>query len=599
MRSRPEILKLTVTHDARPGSDLDAHVVLVSTSKTPINGITLRLTGAEKYVRATNHPPVVARWLVTQEATLRGKGKLDAGRHELRARFRLPPNAVPTYRGKWIVVDYELRLHVDIPWWPDLVRMYTVVVAPHVTARPAPRPLSQTTGRGGAEPFIEATLDDVAFAAGDALGGAFALGNLRGRKAQSLEMAVVAVERATGQFTVEGPRYPMHFSPDIAGEGRECRFRFTLPKALAPSYETESTSLSYLLEMRVGLSRRVALVHRIPIAIGRYDRPAAVALSESAEKGGLGEARWRRMWASAGTLFGLSLDDEALELGGRIGRSEASIFLDPDAKETALVAELRFASIEIGLRVRLRRLALFATDEGDGFGKRYKVSGRDAAQTRQVLSTKLRKALLGFDEAYVDDERARVLFRAQGYDDAHLAEFLRRVTALAGAIDEASMRVPPPSPMASMEAAWRAFASEVDGELTVGSMAIRNGTVEGARFELETVFEEDPAPTHTRLALLLDPPLGDEFQAPALFDVLPESGGSGLTRAVSAGAPPGTREIYAEVAKEAREVRVTRHAIEVTLEAPLADPASLHGRMMSMLALGRKLRGDKGAGPYR
>jgi hypothetical protein len=117
-------------------------------------------------------------------------------------------------------------------------------------------------------------------------------------------------------------------------------------------------------------------------------------------------------------------------------------------------------------------------------------------------------------------------------------------------------------------------------------MAIHGGQLDGARFDIETLFEDDPDPRGTRVVHLADPPLSPEVEKTSIESLL-------------AAAPPGTRAIYDEVAKGALEVRVLPFAIEAMLAAPLADPAAERGRMLAMLALARRLRGEKGIGPYR
>lgn len=588
MRRRPHVSKLTVTKGIKPGEPLETTLTLTSWSKTPVNAITLTLTGAEKYQDAARDVTRVRRPIVNLVATLMGEGELDVGPRTFRARFNMPEHALATYKGRYLRVEYTLFLHVDIPWWPDLTRTYHVDVEPRAQGRPTPKPVAHTTERGGAEPFAEITLDDVVFAPGDVVSGAFALGNLRGREVQAIEMAVVAVERVTPQWTAPSDRYVVYLDPDAVEEGRAQRFQFTLHTWVPPSFD----SLSYYFQMKVKIRRGAELTHRIPIAIARLDGPSLVGASQRQPE--LGSGRWRKIWARAGAPLGLALAGKDLRLTGRAGRAAIDVFVDPSADEASLVAELRYGPWGADLRVRPRqRLSpqrifpfLVADEQSAAFWSRYKAEGREEAQLRAILTPALLQALMGFDAVQMGDDEVRAVTKSAGYDRQYIGPFLERVAALARAIDIAGERIPPPAAMSSMLPAWRALADELSGELVPGSMAIRGGRLDEARFEIETIFDDEPTPQRTRVAHLVDPPLSPEVEGAPIEGVL-------------AGAPPGTRAIYDEVAKGAREVQLLRSAIEVTLEAPLADPGAERGRMRAMLALARRLRGDKGAGPYR
>lgn len=572
-----------VTRGARPGGAVEARVALKSPSDTPVDAITLRLTGTERYRYAGNQPAVVVRPIVDLIATLHKGGTLAKGSHTFRARFELPKDATPTYTGTFAFVDYTMTLHVDIPWWPDRRKEYVIEVGPVLHARPARAPIAQTTARGGEEPFLELLLDDAVLAPGDTLSGALALGNLRGRKVKGLAMALVTVERQTGRPAVRGAEFPVHFAPDAVREGKEFPFRFTLDKSIQPTFVSSALSVSYMLEVRADLAWRKPLVHAVHVTIAAMDRPQEGIRSRPR----LGTERWRRVWEQAGAALGLSLSDpEDLRLSGSLYRSNASVFMDPDTDEPFFVAQIEWTPWELDLRIKLRTLSILASDpDGDGFGRRYKVNGRDPAQVRALLSGPLRRALLAFDEVYMDDRHARVRSKAPGFEQDHIGAFLARVADLARAIGEASGRIPPPPAMAAMLPAWRAFAEEARGELASGSMCLRRGTVDGARFDIETLFEDGAAPRKTRLTLLPDPPLPDAIDVES-----PEAWSKAL---------PGSRELAAEVKRGALALRLTPQAMEVDFEGPEVDPGALRPRMELMLALARRLRGEKAAGPYR
>ncbi|HZF53035.1 MAG TPA: hypothetical protein VE093_30490 [Polyangiaceae bacterium] len=586
MRRRPHVSSVTVTKHVKPGDTLTASLTLTSWSKTPVNAITLSLQGHEVYVHGQNRPTI--RSLVHQVATLAGESDLEEGTRELRAHFNLPDDIPATYKGNMLAVEYKLHLHVDIPWWPDLKRSYYIDIEPREQPRPPARPVAHTTEQVGSSPFVELTLDDTTFAPGDVVSGAFALGNLRGREVQAVELAIVPIEQVTPQWKVDGRRYAVSFDPDAVKEGVSQGFRLALHQGIAPSFAL----VSYAFQFKARVRRGGEITHRIPIAIARFDRPSPVAAAHHQAE--LGAGRWRKVWARAGAPLGLSVGGKDVRLTGRIGRVDVDVFVDPLTENASLTADLRFGPWGVDLQIQPRSLVspqrmfpfLVSDEHSEAFGSRYKAQGREEAQLRAILSSPLIQALLAFDEVRVSDDHARAVVENAGYDQRFIEPFVARVGALARALSEASGRVPPPSVMRSMLPAWAAFATELAGELSPGSMAIRSGQLEGARFDIETLFEDDPDPLGTRVAHLVDPPLSPEVEGAAM-------------EALLAAAPPGTRAVYDEVAKGAREVRVRPHAIEATLEGPLADPAAERERMHAMLALARRLRGEKGVGPYR
>ena len=589
MRQRPKVKQILVTAPAFAGQPLDVSVVLESKSATPVDSIRLTLEGDHKLSRDRSRLPLVpvAR-LVHEEVVLSGKGELAPGTRPFRARFRLRPDLPASYAGQQVAIAYELELYVDIPWWPDLRERYSVVLSPPVSARRPPRRLLRTTAAPGSDAiFLEIALDDQVFAPGDVLSGALALGNLRGRKVKGISMALCGVESSAiaGPFGAvtqvgEGARFLFHFGPVAAGEGVELPFRLALPKTLAPTFQSGPSSLSWVLEVVLDVAWSSKRVHRFPVEIRALDRPSESA----AARPRLGHERWRGVWGEAGAPYGLALDPEDLELTGVLAGRSARVFLDHDADPPALAAELRWPSWGTGFLVRVRRVALFASGGDDGFGKRYRVEGREAAQVRALLTPELRRALLAFDEVYADDEHVRVKGSSKGFDQPYIGELLARRAALAASLRISDARMVPPAALASAVPAWRGFAEELSGTLALGPMAITGATLEGARFDLVTVFDGANV-ERTRLGLVVDPPLAEPFD--------PESEES-LTAA-----PPGTREVVAALREGSLELRVAEHAIDVDLAGPVSDPAALRERMAAMLSLARRLRKESVAGPYR
>jgi hypothetical protein len=590
MRSRPQVSNVTVTPNIRLGDPIEASLTLTSESKTPVDAISLTLRGRQIFSNEGNSTVTSAREFVHEVATLMGKGELASGTRELRARFELPENVPATFKGKQVRVEYELKLRVEIPWWPDLEQSFPIHVDPRERPRPPRRPVTQTVEEVDASMFVELTLDDTIFAPGDVVSGAFALGHLRGRAVQEVELAIVTLEHVTQEYKNDGQEYGVSLDPGAVEEGTAQSFRFALPEGLPPS----SDALSYAFQLKAKVRSGGELTHRAPIEVGLFDGPASGPADDAAEPSPieLGAERWRKIWAKVGAPLGLSVGHRDVRLTGRIDRVDVDVFLDPRTWSASLLADLRFGPWGVDLRVEprsfvsARRILPQMADDAhtEAFGNSYKAQAREEAQLRAILSLPLLQALLAFEEVRMGDDHARAVTPKAGYEERFIEPFVARVEALARAISEVSEIIPPPAAMASMRPAWAAFATELGGELFPGSMAIRDGQISGARFAIETLFEAGPI--RTRVALLVDPPLSPEVDKTPIEGLL-------------AAAPPGTQAIYDEVAKGAIEVRVLPTAIEAMLKAPLADPAAERGRMEAMLALARRLRGEKGIGPYR
>ena len=202
-----------------------------------------------------------------------------------------------------------------------------------------------------------------------------------------------------------------------------------------------------------------------------------------------------------------------------------------------------------------------------------------------LLGAPLRCALLAFDEVRLDDTRATVWSRTPGPDQPWLGVFLGHLAALASEITDATARVPPPASMAAARPAWEASARDLRGRLEVGRMSIRDARLDGALFQVETCFEVSPRPDRTEITLVLVPPL----ETPPDLD----------DPAARAACSPAVQSLLRAIQAEARALRVSATALVATLAAPLEDPGAARDLMGSMLQLAQRLRGQRGAGPYR
>jgi hypothetical protein len=293
------------------------------------------------------------------------------------------------------------------------------------------------------------------------------------------------------------------------------------------------------------------------------------------------------VWAEVGRRHGLALRDGDLELCGRLDGCDVAVRTAVHDGHGELSAEIRWEPLGLDLLVEKSRLgALLGVDVGDApFQRRFRVRGRDASQVRSALPATLRRALLGFDEVRLDDERAEVRSAAPGHDQPWIGDFVGRVAALAAAVRAASALIAPPPALAEALPAWRAFAAERGGSLTVGDLGVRGATLDGARLDVLTTFDRAGAPAGAALVLLVDPPLPSSFDPTSTGDL--------------AAAPPAARAALAAMADLAADLRVEPREVRLSRPGPLLDPEALVEPARSLMALCAALRGDRALGPYR
>ncbi|XXT22317.1 hypothetical protein WME94_12220 [Sorangium sp. So ce429] len=585
MRSRPDI-ELRMSRTVHPGDVVLVELVLRSRGRTPVDSIELHLEGMQ--VARVEERVLVPPHFLSLVARVAGETTLPDGEQRYRASFPLPPDAPCSYLGTRAEIRYGITLSVAIPWWLDVQESYEVLVSPRPVTRPARSPVAGTTARGDS-PFVEVSLDDQVFAPGDEISGAVALGNVQGRSVRGIEISLVGVERllsadpGASNRATEAHRFTAFRRADSRDEGRELPFRFRIPRSIAPSFDAGWVALVWGLEVRVELARGDGIVHTTPLILGVFDRPPDLGSMRRQ----IGSGRWRAVWDAVGARHGLSLDPLELRLTGALAGCAASVWIDAGSSSSgALMGELRWPSWGLDLDVGVKRFLLALSSEDDeGFGRRYRVRGRDPGQVRAVIAGPLRRALLAFDDVRLDDEHVAVRSRTPGHDQPWLGAFLEHLAALAVEITAASARIPPPTPMAGMRPAWERFAAELHGRLEVGRMRIRDAQLDGATFHIDTCFERGLHPECSEVTLVLDPPL----DAPLDPDD-PEQ-----LRAAS----PGAREAVKRLRARARALRIAPHAIVVTVPAPLEDPATLRDLLGAQLHLAALLRGPRVAGPYR
>jgi hypothetical protein len=594
MRSRPEI-ELRMPRAVHPGDDLLVELKLVSSARTPIDFVHIHFEGIETTRPRLNNEAQQVIELVHLLAKVVDKGSLAEDTYTYRTIFSVPATAPPTYFGTLVEYRYWVKVHVAIPWWLDVEESYEATITLRPRDRPPPRPHASTSLKGN-EPFVEVSLANQRYAPGDVIEGGIAFGNIGGRTVRGMDLSLVGYEviRTFGERFAEAHRFTAFKRVDVTSEGREVPFRFAIPPFAVPSFEAARAELNWLFEVRLDVRGGPDVVHVTPLVLAPFDRPAEAG----ATRRRVGAGRWRAVWDDVGKRAGLALDPTELELVGSIAGCDVSVRIDATrAGKEGLVGELRYPNLGLGLSIQNRGLLDFGIDLGDKrFEERFSVRGRDEAQIREALLPELREELLAFDEVYLDDAHVAVRSRSPGHDQPWIGQFVGQLAALAAALREVAMNLPPPPSMAALLPAWQRFAQDLGGRFQVGKMSIHAARLDGALFDIETDFGQSPLPERTLITLAIDPPL------PSLFD--PDSLASLAVGAASpaprpAAIRPAAREIVAHLKALARALRVSEQAMVIELPAPLADPASAREAMAAMITLAEMARGERRISPYR
>ena len=600
MVGRPYVT-MRVPKVIHPGDDFDVEIALDSTSTTRIDIARLTFSGNElswlheDFKQSSAHP------IFSETQVLMEEGHLQE-QHRFSATFRVPPGVPASYGGSRATISYELGLTIVIPWWLDVHETQEVLVTPAAGPRP-PRETFVSRNAVHIGPFIEVSLDGRVFGRGELLEGAFAVGNLGDRRVLGADIALVGTDRCQGNGrAVKAEAHRINLNPVLnITEGRPHPFRLRTPRDAPVSFEAATTSLAWTLEVNVNLSGHMLFV-AIPVVIahlfGEVSRPA-----EKPARPDIGRQSWGKHWRALADRHGLSLDVGELTIRGSLGQTQVIVARsNEDGHWSGLVADLRWASFGLDLRTVKRRLVLFRDPSSDTDSRgRFQVTGREPAQVHELLEEPLRQALGRFDDVDVSDDHARVRSLRAPPHGTGLETFVESVVSLANALAAAGARIPPPAAMQTFVPAWRSFADEVGARLMLGRMALHDARIEGESFEIMTLFEREPEPKRTLVRLLSGVlPAGAARRGrraggpPASQDHALSTDAESLARL-----PARIRGALDSLERQSAALRVEAAGVEIEIEGPIADPASLRPLLQGMLVLLPWLRGETTRGPYR
>lgn len=393
------------------GGELLAKVVLVSKSETPVDSISLTLTGDEWIGGGKSWD---RRTIVGQRAAF-GERTLEKGEQRVSAKFVIPPDAPPTHAGRSVHVAYELDVHVSIPWWPDRRERYVVPVTRRALEAPSAPPKVFTNRKSGpADLHLEATVDSVTIEQGGAIAGAVSFANVAGKRIKSVDLVFQAREGIFWngqQYWTEGATYVSNILERAPRDEESAQFRVRFPDTATASFGTRRAQLAWSVAIVARVSFGDDVTVEIPITVVPANRKGAAQARRRTVLPPVGRERRALLFRAVGERLGLELDAEAEELRGDVGAASLVIRLDQREDEGLFaIAELGWPGLGMELSVRERKWTdAFGemVDLGDErFQKRVHVLANDAERTRRMFDDELRAALLGLALVELEDDGA-------------------------------------------------------------------------------------------------------------------------------------------------------------------------------------------------
>jgi Arrestin (or S-antigen), N-terminal domain len=553
MRSRP---KLWLSHWPRvlvAGKPFEVELTVDSQTETPVDDITLVFTGAE--LRA-QEKTFISSSVFRQEASL-GKHLLGAGqKQKFKARFDLPADAPPSYRGYAGRIEYTLEAHVDIPWWPDRFSQFVLPVhqAPTEPKRKPGLFSTAPTGPLGTELVLEVSLDDTEVVPGDVLRGVVALNNAAHHKVTRLVASLVADELYP---LAEGARSRVFTGPKVTifegrpRDGTTYAFEAPVPVEARPSFKSHYFELTWRLQVRALISFGSDVFAGPAITV---HPPSAKAKPRAASgprrSPALGSERRGLIWAEVAKRCGLNSDADAERMAGTFGSVFLGITLELRDGALWSVAKLEWPHAGIDFTLVERRWAhafkVVLETGDDGFDRRFALRGREGTQTVAALSREFRAALLPFANVSLDDEGGELASEGNGYDIGDLQAFVAGAIDAAKAADAALQHILAPADLGPHRAAWEAQAKAWGGTFSAGDFSIRKARYRDLDVELLTRFE-GPAPKATVARIRL----------PAV-PLVPY--------------PAEVERVLASIRSEVPSVRIAHDAVELELPCPFPNP---------------------------
>lgn len=113
------------------GSELSTKVNIAVSKKTKVRNVTLELACVEHAIVRGTSDSHYRRDVFSDLREVIGKTVLQVGQtFEFEEDFQIPVHGGPTYSARNHSVYWELRVRLDVPWWPDTRANQRIKVLP-------------------------------------------------------------------------------------------------------------------------------------------------------------------------------------------------------------------------------------------------------------------------------------------------------------------------------------------------------------------------------------------------------------------------------------------------------------------------------------
>lgn len=492
IKRRPRV-QVLVPRRVHPGDKLEVVFELDVARRVPIERFDVTLRGRTR-IAVGDQGFAEAGVPLAQIARLSGPRELEPGKLRFPCRFKLPPDAPPTFHGRIVRVEYVLGAQIAIPWWVDVDSAFELDVAPapHDAAR-SPKPLLYSSAPDGPEerePHAEVSLADGVVQPGDVLRGAVALGNVAFARYTGIRVTLTGWEYAHGmERQGEFGGWQIELPLTDPREGEPIAFDLRVPD-VPPSCSSDVFRVWWLLDVTVTRRLGADLVISLPITIlppkgaGPKDAQRLVRAPPT-----VGNERVQRVWSGVADRSGMRFEGERLE--ARVGAVDVTLWREHAAGRPVLVAELRYPSLgldlESGPATGISRL--WGAQGLAVAGCR--VSGRDEAQVRALVG--LVEPEIGSAKVRCADDQRIVLERAgAGLSSEPVEQLAASALALAARLPKLLRVLPLPSGI-ELEP-WRALAETLGAELMPARPSLELER-EGRRVEVRQCWSAAGAPS--------------------------------------------------------------------------------------------------------
>jgi hypothetical protein len=449
VRRRPNIKVFLRPSIAVAGDEVAVDVVLTSKSQTPVDSVMLTLRGTEMVGNGKNF--YQRRSLVAQRAAF-GKATLEKGEARRSARFPIPHDAPPAYRGTFVVIDYELEVHVAIPWWLDRRDKFLIPVTRRSPDRAASLPRVFCNRQApGAELYMEATVDEQRIEQDGAITGAVSFANVSSARIKRVELqfrqseSVMNAANGPPVWKLDAGTYVSTILDRAPHEGETVRFRVAMPKAAVMTFRTPYVALDWFVSIVAIVSFGTDVRIEVPLEVvaassGRKRRVAALPP--------VGHERRVLLLRAAAQQLELDFTADNEELRTTLGSSTLVIRLEPhEGKGLVAVTELSWPALGLDLELRERRWTDAFGEElaldDKKFHKRFFVRASDPERASNLLDGEVRESFGTLTEVEIDDEGA-VLARPISVQSVEsVVEDLRPAVEAARRLADAAARIAP------------------------------------------------------------------------------------------------------------------------------------------------------------